>query len=280
MIERSLSCLSPSGFHRVAYSEFPGPAGARTVVCVHGLTRNGRDFDDLAAALAPERRVVCPDMAGRNRSENLRNPAEYGYPLYLADCAALIARLDVEEVDWVGTSMGGLIGMMLAAQPGSPIRRLVINDVGALVAKEGLARIGSYVGADPTFDTAEAFEAAVRANAAPFGLKTEAQWRKLARDSMREKPGGGYGFNYDPRIGDAFKGAPAEDVNLWPVWDAIPCPTLLLRGAESDLLSRETAKAMTERGPKAKLIEFPGVGHAPGLVEADQIAVVRDFLLA
>jgi pimeloyl-ACP methyl ester carboxylesterase len=279
MIERHLSCLSPSGFHRVAYSEWPGPENARTLVCVHGLTRNGRDFDDIAAALSACYRVICPDMAGRNRSEWLKNPGEYGYPLYLADCAALIARLDVQEVDWLGTSMGGLIGMMLAAQPGGPIRRLVVNDIGALVSKEGLSRIGSYVGLDPTFDSIEAFAAAVRINAAPFGLNTDAQWRKLAIDSLREKPDGGYGFNYDPHIGDAFKAGPIQDVDLWPVWDALRCPTLLLRGNESDLLSRETAEAMTQRGPKAKLVEFAGVGHAPALVSDDQIAAVGDFLL-
>ena len=280
MIERNLSCLGSSGFHRIVYSEWPGPAGAPTLVCVHGLTRNGKDFDDLAEALSARYRVICPDMPGRGRSENLRVAAEYDYSTYLSDTAALLARLDVDSVDWVGTSMGGLIGMMLAARPGNPIRKLVLNDIGPFLSKVGLERIGDYVGLDPTFPSLEAFETALRANYASFGALTDAQWRKMARDSAREKPGGGWGFAYDPRIGDAFKDVPLEDADLWPIWDAIRCPTLLLRGAQSDLVSRETAEAMTRRGPKAKFVEFPGVGHAPALLDEDQIGVVRDFLLA
>ena len=180
MIARSLRCLGPHGFHRLAYWEWPGPKGARTVLCVHGLTRNGRDFDALAEALSATCRVVCPDVVGRGKSEWLSDPADYGYSTYLADMAALIARLDVEAIDWVGTSMGGLIGMMLAAQPGAPIRRLVINDVGPLIAKEGLERIASYVGRDPSFRDLAELEAALRVVAASFGPLSDAQWRHLA----------------------------------------------------------------------------------------------------
>jgi pimeloyl-ACP methyl ester carboxylesterase len=279
MIERHLACLGPSGFHRLAYRERPGPAGSPTLVCVHGLARNAGDFDAIAEALSAHYRVVCPDMPGRGKSEWLTVPAEYGYPLYLADCAALIARLDVESVDWLGTSMGGLIGMMLAAQPGNPIRKLVINDIGPLVSKVGLERIRGYVGRDPTFPSLEAFEAALRANYATFGALTDAQWAKMARDSAREKPGG-LGFAYDPGIGGAFEEGPLEDVEMWPVWEAIRCPTLVLRGALSDLLPREAANEMTRRGPKARLVEFQGVGHAPALLSEDQIAAVGAFLLA
>ncbi len=249
-------------------------------VCVHGLTRNGKDFDAIAGALSAHYRVICPDMPGRGRSEFLTVAAEYGNPLYLADASALLARLDVESVDWLGTSMGGLIGMMLAAQPGNPIRKLVLNDIGAYVSKVGLERIRSYVGLDPTFPSLDALEATLRLNFAAFGPLTDAQLRKMARDSARETPQGGWGFAYDPRIADTFKEGPLEDVDLWPLWEAVRCPTLLLRGALSDLLTREAAEEMTRRGPKAKLIEFPGIGHAPALLEEDQIAVVRDFLLA
>ncbi len=279
MIARSLQCLGPHGFHRMAYWEWPGPPGARTVVCVHGLTRNGRDFDSLAAALSARVRVVCPDVAGRGQSEWLSDPSDYGYPVYLADIAALIARLDVEEIDWIGTSMGGLIGMLLAAQPGSPIRRIVINDVGPLIAKEGLVRIASYVGRDPSFRNLDELEATLRQLAASFGPLSDAQWRHLASHSVREKPDGSLGFAYDPRIGDAFRAAAPDDIDLWPSYDAVRCPTLLLRGAESDLLRPADAEAMTRRGPRAKLVEFPGIGHAPALMAEDQIAVIRDFLL-
>ena len=279
MLERHLACLGPSGFHCVAYDEWCGMAGAPTLVCVHGLSRNARDFDAIAAVLSRHYRVVCPDMPGRGRSAWLANPADYAFPLYLADCAALLARLDVESVDWIGTSMGALIGMMLAAQSGSPIRKLVLNDAGAFVSGEGLNRIGGYLGADPTFASIEAMEAAVRKNNAPYGPLTDAQWRKLTIDSAREKPGGGYGFNYDPRLGDPYKAGPVGDVDLWAFWDSVRCPTLLLRGEQSDIVPRDVAEAMSERGPQAKLVEFPGIGHAPQLLSDDQIGAVRDFLL-
>jgi pimeloyl-ACP methyl ester carboxylesterase len=193
--------------------------------------------------------------------------------------AALLARLDVDEVDWVGTSMGGIIGMLIAAQPGAPIRRLVINDVGPLIAKEGVQRIATYVGHDPSFADAAALEAELRTIAAPFGPLSDAQWRHLATISTRRKPDGSVGFAYDPRIADPFRAAPAADVDLWAQWEAIKCPTLVLRGAQSDLLRAADAQAMTQRGPKAKLVEFPGIGHAPALMAADQIATIRDFLL-
>jgi pimeloyl-ACP methyl ester carboxylesterase len=278
LLSRSLACLSPRGFHRLAYTEWPGPPGARTVLCVHGLTRNGRDFDFLASALSDQFRVVCPDVAGRGRSEWLSHPADYGYPLYIADMATLIARLDVDSVDWVGTSMGGLIGMLMAGTPGAPIRRMVMNDVGPLVAKAGLDRIATYVGGDPSFDDLAGLEAHLRRVCASFGPLTDEQWRHLATHSARAKPDGSLGLAYDPRIADPFKGPPLGDVNLWPSWDVLRCPTLVIRGAESDLLTRADAEEMTRRGPKAQLIELPGIGHAPALMAADQIAVIRDFL--
>jgi pimeloyl-ACP methyl ester carboxylesterase len=279
MLQRHLVCLGPSGFHQVAYDEWPGPEGAPTLVCVHGLTRNSRDFDVFAENMSREYRVVCPDMPGRGQSEWLRESTEYVFPVYLADCAALIARLDVETVDWIGTSMGALIGMMLAAQSSSPIRRLVLNDAGAFVAADGLNRIGAYLGTGATFDSIAAMEAVVRKNNATYGELTDAQWRKLTLDSSQKLAEGRYVFNYDPRLGDPYKAGPVEDVDLWSFWDAVRCPTLVLRGEHSDVLPREAAEAMTQRGPKAKLVEFAGVGHAPQLLAADQIDAVRDFLL-
>jgi len=280
MIERSLSCLGPSGFHRLAYSEWPGPTGAPTLLCVHGLTRNGRDFDALGEALCDRYRVICPDMPGRGRSDNLTNAADYNTALYLTDLVALIARLDVERIDWLGTSMGGVLGMLIAARPGNPIRRLALNDVGAVVVKTGLERIATYIGLDPSFSTLEAMERAVRVSLASFGPMTDAQVRSMTEISARRRPDGSYGFAYDPHIADAMKAGPIDDVNLWPVWDAIRCPVLALRGADSDILPRDVAEAMTQRGPKAQLVEFPGVGHAPLLLNGDQIAPIREFLLA
>ncbi|HUN49212.1 MAG TPA: alpha/beta hydrolase [Stellaceae bacterium] len=280
MSTRRISCLGPHGFHRMTYYDRAGPAGAPTVLCVHGLTRNGRDFDDLAQALSAHFRVVCPDVVGRGKSDWLLHGEDYTYPLYLGDMAALIARLDVEEVLWVGTSMGGLIGMLMAATPGSPVKKLVMNDIGPLLAKEGIARIAEYVGKDPSFPNLEALEAYIRATSASFGPLTDEQWRAMATHAARREPDGTLCLAYDPKIADAFHALPKEDIDLWPQWDAITCPTLVLRGAESDLLRAADAKTMTERGPRARLIEYPGIGHAPALRADDQIAAVRDFLLS
>ena len=275
-----LPCLGPSGFHKLAYREWPGPAGAPTLVCVHGLTRNGRDFDHLAAALSARYRVVCPDMPGRGLSDNLADSAQYNYGLYLNDLAALVARLDVENLDWLGTSMGGILGMMMAATPGNPIRRLVINDIGAVIAKAGLERIASYIGLDPKFDSLDALADAMAANFVGSDRVPRAQILKLAQGASRILPDGRYGLAYDPHIADVFKSTPPQDVDLFPVWDRIACPTLVLRGGVSDILPRDVAEQMTQRGPKARLVEFEGIGHAPWLATQDQIAPVRDFLLA
>jgi pimeloyl-ACP methyl ester carboxylesterase len=277
MFARDLLVLGPHGFHRMVYTEWTRPVEGRTALCVHGLTRNGRDFDRLAEALSATHRVVCPDVPGRGKSEWLSHAEDYGYPFYTAAMAALVARLDVAEVDWIGTSMGGLIGMTLAAQPQAPVRRLVVNDIGPFIAKAGLERIGSYVGADPSFSDRAALEAYLRRIHAPFGPLSDLDWAHLVEHAARSRPDGTLGLAYDPRIGDPFK-AEAKDIDLWPVWDRISCPTLVLRGADSDLLRREDALAMTERGPRARLVEFAGIGHAPALMARDQIAAIRDFL--
>lgn len=277
MIEHTLLCLGPRGFYRMAYVEWSGPAAARPIVCVHGLTRNGRDFDKLATALAADERIVCPDMPGRGRSDWLDAADSYSYPTYLGAIGALLARLDVAEIDWVGTSMGGIIGMFLAALPGTPIRRLVLNDIGAFIPATGLSRLGSYVGSDPSFADFAALEADLRRIAAPFGPLAPEDWHHFAEISARRRPDGTWGYAYDPKIGNALKGEPV-DVDLWATWDALKVPTLVLRGAESDLLRHEDAIAMTARGPRARLVELPGIGHAPALMAPDQIALVRDFL--
>lgn len=276
MIERSMLCLGPRGFYRMAYTEWAGPA-ARTIVCVHGLTRNGRDFDKLAAALSALGRVVCPDMPGRGKSEWLDAAKSYIYPVYLSAASALVGKLDVGEIDWVGTSMGGIMGIMLAALPGNPIRRLVLNDIGPFIPATGLSRLGTYVGTDPAFADLAALEADLRRIAAPFGPLAPEDWRHLAEISARRRPDGALGYAYDPRIGNAFRGE-AKDIDMWATWDAIKVPTLVVRGANSDLLRHEDALAMTERGPRARLVELPGMGHAPALMAPDQIALVRDFL--
>ena len=279
---RRVLCSGPHGLHNMAYTEWGDAKNPRVLVCVHGLTRNGRDFDDLARALADEYRVVCPDVVGRGRSDWLADKADYGFPVYVADMLTLIARLDVEQVHWVGTSMGGIIGMLLASQAGSPITRLVLNDVGPVITAASLRRIGQYVGRAPRFADVTAAEAYIREVGAPFGALTDAQWRHLTEYSVRrmDDAEGGYAMIYDPGLGEVFRLNPVPvDIDLWPVYEAIRCPTLALRGAESDLLEASTLAAMGTRGPRALTVEFSGVGHAPMLMDPAQIAVVRDFLL-
>jgi pimeloyl-ACP methyl ester carboxylesterase len=276
--EHSFQNLSPHGFHRVAYREWGHPASSRVVVCVHGLTRNGRDFDALASALSDRFRILCPDMPGRGDSEWLRDPNDYGFPTYLSVTVALLAHARAERVAWVGTSMGGLLGMVLAAQPETPVTRLLIDDVGPVIEPAALIRIASYVGLDPVFDNFQALEAHVREVSAPFGALTNEQWNGLARSTARQTPDGRWRLKYDPGIAIPFRTAAAPSADLWGIWDAIRCPTLLLRGAESDLLSPQTAVAMQSRGPKPQLIEFAGIGHAPMLLTPEQIAPVATFL--
>jgi pimeloyl-ACP methyl ester carboxylesterase len=273
--------LSTSGFHRVNYYDWGDASNPRVVICVHGLTRNGRDFDFLAQSLANDFRVVCPDIVGRGRSDWLGASPDYGYPQYMADLNALIARVTETadaQIYWVGTSMGGLIGILLAALPRSPIRKLVLNDAGMIVPKSALERIGLYVGKDPRFPSVEALEEHVRRISAPFGPLTDDQWRHLTMHGAREYPDGTWGHCYDPAIGKVFE-AELEDIDLTAYWEAVRCPTLLLRGAESDVLLKETAHAMTQRGPGAELVEFDAIGHAPMLMCEEQVRVVREFLL-
>jgi pimeloyl-ACP methyl ester carboxylesterase len=272
-----LSSLSPHGFHRVVYYEWGDAANPRVVVCVHGLGRNGRDFDVIAETLAATHRVLAVDMPGRGQSDWLADPNDYVFPTYLTALTALVARSGVDTVDWIGTSMGGLLGIVVAAQANSPVRRLVVNDVGPQIEAAAIARIGAYIGMDPTFATYPEIESYIRVISAPFGPLTDAQWEHIARTNVRTRPDGRWGLAYDPGIAVPFRNAPAP-TDLWPVWDAIRCPTLLLRGAESDLLARPVADAMATRGPRPRVVEFPSVGHAPMLLEPSQIGPVVDFL--
>jgi pimeloyl-ACP methyl ester carboxylesterase len=282
MKARNLPVLGPRGFLNIAYWEWEGPAGAPTVLCVHGLTRNGRDFDFLAEALSSRFRVVCPDMPGRGRSDWLEDAGSYAFPFYLSVLGALYARLDVPAVHWVGTSMGGLLGILFAALPKSPVRRLALNDVGPVLPKQGLERIGQYVGRDPGFSNRQELEAYLRDVHAAFGPLTDAQWRHLAENSGRTRGDGRLGLAYDPKIGAAFSNPEGalQDIDFWPFYDRVRCPTLVIRGGQSDVLRASDAAAMSERGPRAQLVEFPGIGHAPALMADDQITAVRDFLAA
>jgi pimeloyl-ACP methyl ester carboxylesterase len=306
-----VQCLDNRGLHRMAYWEWGDERNPHVVVCVHGLTRQGRDFDTLARALCGDVRVVCPDVVGRGVSDWLADPMHYGIPQYVADMVTLLARVNAERVDWVGTSMGGLIGLGVAAleaSPGrsqdagtpsggatpnggaggslshSPLRRFIINDVGPTLAPEGLARIGGYVGRVAQWATLDEAADALWQISQGFGVHTREQWLALTEPQLK-RDGDKLVPRSDPQIALPFKAvtpamAQAGEALLWQAWDRLALPTLLVRGANSDLLSPATARAMTERGPRARLVEFAGVGHAPMFVQPDQVAAVREFILS
>jgi pimeloyl-ACP methyl ester carboxylesterase len=275
-----------------------GDAGApRVVVCVHGLSRQGRDFDTLAAALVArtggDTRVVCPDVVGRGQSDWLADPQEYQLPTYASDMVAMLAQLHgqapIADLSWVGTSMGGLIGMAVAGTPSLPlpatVRRLVLNDVGPVIQWQAVQRIGTYVGQTGRYASVQQAADAMWQISTGFGPHTPQQWLALSAPMVKPLPEGGLTLHYDPDIAVPFRsiteeGAARGEAAVWALYDAITARTLLLRGADSDLLSRDTARAMTQRGPRATLVEFAGVGHAPTLVAADQVEAVASFLLA
>lgn len=268
----------------MAYQEWGDPLNPNVLLCLHGVTRVSDDFDKLALALSDIYRVVCPDVVGRGRSDWLRDPQYYVLPQYVSDIVTLLARLNAETVDCVGTSMGGLIGMILASLKGTPLRRLVLNDVGPALNAAALDRIGAYIGQPLQFAELDQLAAYIREISESFGPHSEQEWRKLASDVARQDADGQWILHYDPALALPLRAATAEsrqhaEAIMWAAYDAITCPTLLLRGAESDLLTPAAAHAMTQRGARARLAELPGVGHAPTLLHADQIGLVKYFLL-
>ena len=289
-----VQCPDATGGHRMAYWEWGNPQSTQVVVCVHGLSRQGRDFDVLAQALCAQSgntlRVVCPDVAGRGESEWLKDPLGYQIPAYAADMLALLAQLKPTRLDWVGTSMGGLIGMVVCGQPQLPlpvpVRRLVLNDVGPTIEWQAVQRIGEYLGKPVEFDSVQQAADALLAISASFGPHTPAQWLALSRPMVKAVAGmpGSVTLHYDPAIAVPFgaitqESAAQGEAVLWQLYDNITASTLLTRGAQSDLLSVDTAAAMMVRGPQARLVSFEGVGHAPTFVAADQVQAVASFLL-
>jgi pimeloyl-ACP methyl ester carboxylesterase len=300
MLEPTLefvTCPEAEGEHRMAYWQWGQLDAPHVVMCVHGLTRQGRDFDVLAQALCQRATslgqaicVVCPDVVGRGKSDWLKSPAQYQLPTYAADMFALLAKLQPTTLDWVGTSMGGLIGMAVAgftqAPPFAKVRRLVLNDVGPAIEPSALTRIGQYLGKFGTYASEQEAADALWQVASSFGPHTPAQWLALTRSMLKPVPEGSgrLTLHYDPALAEPFKAMTPEaaaqgEALLWQAYDRITAQTLLVRGADSDLLSPATAHAMTQRGPKARLVEVAGVGHAPTFVADDQVQILLSFLL-
>lgn len=281
-----LQAYGPFGYARVAYVEWGPRDAAQVAVCVHGLTRNSRDFDFLARRLAQKGfRVLAPDLPGRGRSDWLANPTDYHTPAYLAVAAALIARSGAAEVDWIGTSLGGHIGMELAALPGNPIRRLVLNDFGARISGVALTRIATYLRNPRRFATLKELEEHLRTIHETFGALTDLHWRHMAEHSAVKTAEGDYRQHYDPAIGRVFSWPLMVDIALWSVWDRVACPTLVIHGEDSDLLHASTVRDMQRRGAAGKAkrvraVEVRECGHAPSLMTDSQIAIVEDFLAA
>ena len=308
LTQQNFLSLGPDGFHRIAYTEWGDARNPHIVLCVHGLSRNSRDFDRLADGLEADHRVICMDVVGRGDSDWLADKSGYSFSTYLSDAASLIARVTTPvagglleslharlggtrpeaKLDWVGTSMGGLIGMLLAAKPGSPIRRLVMNDVGPFVPWDALIRLKGRVGSESRFASYDEVEDYVRRACESFGELDDAYWQHLVRQAAVREDDGSYRLRYDPAIS---RGLPLHldpempigpqfmrGVDLWATWEALRCPVLVLRGAESEVLTRGTVEEMQKRKPDVKVVEFDGVGHAPALASRNQIEVVREFL--
>ncbi|MDE2423611.1 MAG: alpha/beta hydrolase [Betaproteobacteria bacterium] len=267
-----------NGFHRINYLSWGKPVKDKTVIAVHGLTRNAHDFDFLAHYLSKAFHVVCPDIVGRGDSEWLPNKTDYGYPLYLSDMATLIAKLNVESVNWIGTSMGGIIGMMLAAQRNTPIKKLIINDVGSHISAQSLLRLSKYVGVDPEFNHLHEAEAYFRKTYNSFGPLTDEQWRHMTVNGVFKNKQGYYQLKYDPAIANVFNTKPIIDVDLSYFWLKINCPVLLIRGEESDLLPRSTVNWMKMTKPSLQVVEFAQCGHAPHLMSLEHVKVIENFL--
>ena len=275
---KTVELSTSEGPKTISYTDWGEDTLAPPVLCVHGLTRNARDFDDLAAALSKNRRVICIDMIGRGNSDWFENKDLYSHIEYCAICISFLNALEIDVVEWVGTSMGGLIGLFLASETPSSgrIEKLIMNDVGSFVPKAPLERIGDYVGADPEFDSLQDATFYLRGIAQSFGPLTDEQWSHLAAFSFSERENGKFGFTYDPGIGKVFE-AGLEDTDLSEFWNLVEQSTLLIRGKESDLLLEDTAKKMAARD-NCTLVEFADVGHAPALMAEDQIAAIESFL--
>jgi pimeloyl-ACP methyl ester carboxylesterase len=281
----TVACSTALGSHTMHYQCWPATGVSRgTVLCVHGLTRNSYDFERLALALSAEGYcVLAPDIVGRGRSDRLSDATHYNYATYVADLLTLVRHEDLRDVVWVGTSMGGILGMMLAAQVPGLVAKLVLNDIGAFIPQAALERIVSYVANPPRFATLADAESYCRKIYAPFGLVDDADWQAFTQNSITPvaSPTGAdddYVLAFDPAIGTALAATPLTDVNLWPLWEALWMPTLIVRGAESDVLPADTAATMLLK-PQAQLQVFTGCGHAPSLMVPDQIAVVLDYVI-
>ncbi|ACK71828.1 alpha/beta hydrolase fold protein [Gloeothece citriformis PCC 7424] len=282
MNKHYITCVDSVGTHKMVYTQWGEEDNPNVLICVHGLTRNGRDFDFLARELAKDYCIICPDVVGRGESDYLTEPKDYNLMVYAKDILTLLHHLNLSKVDWLGTSMGGLIGMAIASQPESLIRRLILNDVGPFIPQGAMQRIGGYLLKEqPTFIDLNIAQEYMRSKYQPFGNLTDEQWQHLTQYSVKSLPEGGYTLNYDPQISFPYQNTPLESLKaqeFWQWWEGISCPILLLHGQESDLLLPDTISQMKEIHPDMTVVSFPDVGHAPALMNDEQIQIIKNWL--
>lgn len=275
----TVAVLMDGVLKHMAVHEWGDEKNPRVVLCVHGLSRNGRDFDVVADALSKDFRVLCPDIPGRGQSDWLASENQYSIPTYARFINAMLTEFGVQSYDWIGTSMGGLIGMVMAVTPGSTMRRFVINDIGPVLEIEAIKRIASYVGLAPNFASYPELYAVARTAITTFGPLTEEQCQHMVSTSCWQRADGRWEFNMDPKVGDAFRaGLAAPAADMWPLWLAVKQPTLVLRGVNSDLLSAATLTKMVETHPNALALTIADTGHAPMIFDAPTVSAVCEFL--
>ncbi|MFJ1269573.1 alpha/beta fold hydrolase [Legionella lytica] len=273
--------IDSQSFHQMNYYEWGNPNNPKVLLCVHGLFRNGRDFDELAQALSSHYRVICPDMVGRGLSDKLINANDYSVPTYIADITILLAQLGVTEIDFLGTSMGGMIGMIMAAMNNSPIKKLVLNDIGPFVDTQALQRIIDYgtEGSKHSFQTLEEVEAYFKKTYSSFAQLSPEQWQQLAVAGVWESPNNHYQLAYDPKIIDNVIVATQHNIPLWALWSKVQCPVLLLHAALSDVLSENTVMQMQQLQPRLKTVTIPDIGHPVSLMKHDEIELIKEWLI-
>ena len=278
MKNQTVTSCSIGGLHHLSYSDWGDQDNPHVLVCAHGLTRNKHDFDLLASRLAPQRRVICFDLPGRGNSDWLTNKLAYDYNQYVIDAMIILSRIGVKQVDWLGTSMGGILGLLISASNKTPIKRLILNDVGPLIPKQALIRIADYVGQQPSFDNTDQLEEYMREIYAGFGNLSDEQWQHILKYGQRHLDNGHFTLNYDPGLSQAFNKKPQEDINLWPIWQSIKQPTLIIRGEHSDLLSSTTVEEMLQSNTKAQQVVIPDAGHAPALMSENEFNIIDQWL--
>jgi pimeloyl-ACP methyl ester carboxylesterase len=266
--------------HKISYADFGDPTNENVVLCVHGLTRNGRDFDKLATQLSSNFRVICLDVVGRGQSDWLENKYHYNYDTYYRDTLLFIEEMNLKNFHFIGTSMGGIIGFLIASKHKDMFKSLVLNDIGPFIPGKSLARIAKYVALQPKFDNFEQAKAHLKIILSPFGIKDEEDWNIITKNSTVLSSDGKYKLAYDPEIVKGMNITPdnIKDVDLWSIWDKVDCPTLIIRGEQSDILTKETADQMLASKKNIKIYTAPEVGHAPALMDMTQILEIEKWL--